>query len=223
MTRIKMCGVDSEEEVAAVNEILPDYAGFVFCPDDPHYVTPERALELNANIDEDITIVGVFSNAPIRFVAALMNEDLIEIAQLCGDEDDAYIDSLRSALRVPDEKAIIKTASVKDTSGLETALASSADMVQLEIVSPDFDLALLADVAQPYFLAGIDAESIGAALSQTYAGYVDAGMLVDIDDMRAFAQAVRTWDEANPRLSFLESLHPEYHEEADEAAHPELN
>ena len=94
MTRIKMCGVCSEEEVAAVNEILPDYAGFVFCPNDTQYVTPERALELRDSIDEDITIVGVFSNAPVRFVAALMNEDLIEIAQLCGEEDDAFIDSL---------------------------------------------------------------------------------------------------------------------------------
>lgn len=223
MTRIKMCGVDSEEKVAAVNEILPDYAGFVFCPDNPLYVTPERALELLGNIDEDITIVGIFSNAPIRFVAALLNEDLIEIAQLCGDEDDSYIDSLRSALRAPDEKAIIQASSVGDASSLQAALASSADMVQLKIASADFDLSLLADVELPYFLAGPDGESIGAALSQTNAGYVDAGTLADIDSMHAFAQAVRAWDEAHPRLSFLESLHPEYHEEEDEAVHPELN
>jgi phosphoribosylanthranilate isomerase len=218
-----MCGIDSEEKVAAINETLPDYAGFVFCPDDPQYVTPERALELRGSIDEDITIVGVFSNAPVRFVAALMNEDLIEIAQLCGDEDDAYIDSLRSALRAPDEKAIIQAAPVKDESSLEAALATSADMVQLEIASPDFDLALLAGVEQPYFLSGVGAESIGAALSQTSAGYVDAGMLVDIAGVRAFTQAVRAWDEEHPRLSFLESLHPEYHEDADEDPHPELN
>ena len=223
MTRIKMCGVCSEEEVAAVNEILPDYAGLVFCPNDTQYVTPERALELRDSIDEDITIVGVFSNAPVRFVAALMNEDLIEIAQLCGEEDDAFIDSLRSALRAPDEKAIIQAAPVEDASGLEAALATSADMVQLEIASPDFDLALLAGVEQPYFLAGFGAESIGAALSQTSAGYVDAGTLVDNDGVRAFAQAVRAWDEEHPRLSFLESLHPEYHEDVDEDSHPELN
>ena len=223
MTRIKMCGVDSEEEVAVVNEIMPDYAGFVFCPDDPQYVTPERALALNDNIDEDITIVGVFSNAPVRFVAALLNEDLIEIAQLCGDEDDAYIEALRSALRAPDEKAIIQTAPVQDAATLEAALASTADMVQLEIVSPDFDFSILAGVEQPYFLAGVDGENIGAALSQANAGYVDAGTLVDTEGTRAFVQAVRAWDDANPRLSFLESLHPEYHEEAGDDAQPELN
>ena len=140
MTRIKMCGIASEEDVAAINEILPEYAGFVFCPDDPRYVTPEHALALKDGIDEDITIVGVFGNAPVRFVAALLNEDLIDIAQLCGDEDDAYIDSLRAALRAPDEKAIIQAAPVADATSLKTALETAADMVQLDIKAPDFDL-----------------------------------------------------------------------------------
>ena len=33
--------------------------------------------------------------------------------------------------------------------------------------------------------------------------------------MLAFVQAVQAWDAANPRLSFLESLHPELHGEGD--------
>ena len=48
----------------------------------------------------------------------------------------------------------------------------------------------------------------------------------DPEKMRAFAQAVRAWDEANPRLSFLESLHPEFHDEQEqqeEGFSPELN
>ncbi len=228
MTRIKMCGIASEEDVAAVNEILPEYAGFVFCPDDPRYVTPERALELSDSIDEDITIVGVFADAPVRFVAALMNEDLIDIAQLCGDEDDTYIDSLRNALRAPDEKAIIQTAPVIDAASLKAAFESAADMVQLEINGLDFDLSLLTDVDAPYFLECGGFSDINAVLTQTYAGYVDAGIFSDVGSMYAFAQAVRNWDEAHPRLSFLESLHPEFHEDVDgEAAagemHPELN
>lgn len=228
MTRIKMCGIASEEDVAAINEILPEYAGFVFCPDDPRYVTPERALALKDGIDEDVTIVGAFGNAPVRFVAALLNEDLIDIAQLCGDEDDAYIDSLRAALRAPDEKAIIQAAPVADATSLKAALETAADMVQLDIKAPDFDLSLLAGVEAPYFLACGEFDDISAVLTQTGAGYVDAGLFSDIDSMRAFAQAVRDWDRANPRLSFLESLHPEFHENADDETaagetHPELN
>jgi phosphoribosylanthranilate isomerase len=173
---------------------------------------------------EDITIVGVFREAPVRFVAALMNEDLIEIAELCGNEDDAYIESLRMALRTPDEKAIIHATPVKDSATLDEALASAADMAQLDIATPDFDLALLASVEKPYFLAGFGPESIGDVLAQTGAGYVDAGTLANADSTRAFVQAVRAWDEANPRLSFLESLHPEYHEDEDaNAVNPELN
>ena len=235
MTRIKMCGITREEDVDAVNEILPDYVGFVFWPDSHSYITPERAVDLNEDIDEDVTNVGVFVDAPVRFVAALLNEDLIDIAQLNGQEDDAYIEQLRHALRAPDEKAILKAFTVKDETDIQAAQETIADMVLLDISQSDgeaFDWTLLDGFERPYFLAGeLDAGNVAEALDRTGAAYVNVSTgietdgLKDPEKMRAFAQAVRAWDEANPRLSFLESLHPEYHEQQDEdeAMHPELN
>ena len=234
MTRIKMCGITREEDVAAANEILPDYIGFVFWPDSSRYITPERAVELNDNLDEDITNVGVFVDAPVRFVAALMNEDLIDIAQLHGQEDDAYIAQLRQALRAPDEKAILKAFVVKDAADIEAARQTTADMVLLDAglgSGEAFDWSLLEGFERPYFLAGgLDADNVAEALDRTGAAYVDTSSGIETDGkkdpakMRAFAQAVREWDKAHPRLSFLESLHPEFHEEQEDGGlHPELN
>lgn len=235
MTRIKMCGLSRPQDIAAANELYPDYVGFVFWPDSRRYITPERAMELKAELDEDITVVGVFVDAPVRFVAALMNEDLIDIAQLHGQEDDAYIEALRSALRAPDEKAIVKAFVVHGAADVEAAENSVADMVLLDAglgEGETFDWSLIADFDRPYFLAGgLSPQNVGAALSATGAAYVDTSSGIETDGvkdpakMRAFIQAVHAWDEQNPRLSFLESLHPEYHEgaEAQGGFAPELN
>ena len=231
MTRIKMCGLTREADIEAANQLFPDYVGFVFWPDSSRYITPEHALQLKANLDEDITVVGVFVDAPVRFVAALLNEDLIDIAQLHGHEDDAYIEQLRFALRTPEEKAILKAFVVKDAADVEAARATTADMVLLDAGKGEgqpFDWSLLQDFDRPYFLAGgLDPSNVGTALDCTGAAYVDTSSGIETDGvkdpakMRAFIQAVHAWDEANPRLSFLESLHPEFHEEGADAV--ELN
>lgn len=225
MTRIMMSGVTSEEDVAAANQVLPDYAGFVFWPESHCYITPEQAVPLGAALDEDITVAGVFVDAPARFVAALLNEDLIEIAVLHGAEDAAYIDELRRALRAPDEKALVKAFPIKTASDIQAAHASNADMVLLNAglnddasSGPAFDWSLVAELDRPYFLGGgLTAGNVTDALDQTGAAYLDVCRGIETDGrkdpakMRAFADAVRTWDREHPRLSFLESLHPEYH------------
>lgn len=236
MTRIKMCGLSRMEDIEAANRLYPDYVGFVFWPDSSRYIAPEQALALKEQLDEDITVVGVFVDAPVRFVTALLNEDLIDIAQLHGAEDDAYIAALRSALRAPDEKAIMKSFIVKGQEDLDAARATSADMVLLDAglgSGRAFDWQLLQGFDRPYFLAGgLNPENVGEALSQTGAAYVDTSSGIETDGakdpakMQAFIQAVHAWDEANPRLSFLESLHPEFHGEdagEDDGFHPELN
>jgi phosphoribosylanthranilate isomerase len=83
-----------------------------------------------------------------------------------------------------------------------------------------FDWSLLQGFDRPYFLAGgLTAENVGEALAATGAAYVDASSGLETDGkkdpakMAAFMQAVHAWDAANPRLSFLESLHPEFHGE----------
>ena len=65
MTRIKICGLSREEDIANVNEAGPDYCGFIIqVPRSRRNVSPERAAELSIRLDGRITPVGVFVNAP---------------------------------------------------------------------------------------------------------------------------------------------------------------
>ena len=201
MTRVKMCGLTRPEDVTAANAARPDYIGFVFWPASKRFVTPERATLLRAGLDAGISVVGVFVDAPVEDVAALMNDGVIDIAQLHGHEDDAYIAELRARLAAPAGARIIKAFIVKGPADVRAARASAADTVLLDAGRGDglpFDWTLLADVGRPYFLAGgLDPGNVGAAIAATGAAAVDTSSGIEVDGrkdpakMRAFAQAVR--------------------------------
>ena len=56
MTRIKICGLSREEDIANVNEAGPDYCGFIIqVPRSRRNVSPERAADLSIRLDGRIT------------------------------------------------------------------------------------------------------------------------------------------------------------------------
>ena len=91
MTRIKLCGLTRPCDIEWANTLMPDYIGFVFAQKSRRYVAPERASALRAGLDSGIRAVGVFVNESPEAVAALLNDGVIDIAQLHGGEDADYI------------------------------------------------------------------------------------------------------------------------------------
>ena len=91
MTRIKLCGITELDTMDAVNELKPEYIGFVFAKKSKRFLTPEIAGELKKRLAPGIQAVGVFVDAPMEQVAELLNKGVIDIAQLHGREDEAYI------------------------------------------------------------------------------------------------------------------------------------
>ena len=98
--KIKICGLQREADVEAVNKYRPDWAGFVFAPG-RHCVTAEQARRLRASLRKDIPVLGVFVQAPVAFVANLAQEGIIDGIQLHGDEDELYVEELRQQTTVP--------------------------------------------------------------------------------------------------------------------------
>jgi len=94
MSKVKICGLSCEEDIAAVNRVLPDFAGFVFAPS-RRRVDPETAARLKARLDPQIRAVGVFVNEDLEIVAQMYGKGIIELAQLHGDEDDGYTRRLK--------------------------------------------------------------------------------------------------------------------------------
>ena len=92
--KLKFCGLTRKQDILAANAARPDYVGFVFA-DSRRRVTEEQAARLRAQLAPGIQAVGVFVNDEPERIAALVNAGVIDLVQLHGGENRAYLDRLR--------------------------------------------------------------------------------------------------------------------------------
>mgnify|MGYP004680377863 FL=1 len=95
MTKIKMCGLSTALDIDYANEVLPDYIGFVFASFSKRAVDEQKAKALSINVDKRIKKVGVFYNHSIDFILKQIDEKIISIVQLHGDESEDFIKELK--------------------------------------------------------------------------------------------------------------------------------
>jgi len=201
MTAIKMCGLTRECDIQAVNEIKPEYIGFVFWAKSKRYLSPEKALELKKQLDENIKAVGVFVDESVEKVAGLLENDIINIAQLHGHENEDYIKNLREMT----DKPMIQAFRIRSESDIEKAVRSTADMILLDAGMGNgnvFDWSLIKNIQRPYFLAGgLNGENVAEAVKilKPYAVDVSSGIetdgLKDMKKMAEFSAIVRKEEE----------------------------
>ena len=122
MTKIKLCGLSRQCDIEWANELKPDYIGFIFWSKSKRNVSPERAKELKALLSPDIKAVGVFVDEPIENIAKLLSDNIIDLAQLHGSEDEEYI----ARLRTLSDKPIIKAFLLKSKEDAKRAEKSTA-------------------------------------------------------------------------------------------------
>ena len=197
--KIKICGLTRLVDVEAVNALKPDYVGFVFAPTSKRRVTPDQAAELKRALDPSIEAVGVFVDETPENVAKLLDDGVIDLAQLHGSEDDVCLQELRRLTTKP----IIKAFRVRSEQDVLDAEKSPADHILLDAgagTGTTFDWSLLRKVRRPYFLAGgLNLGNIDAALElNPYAVDVSSGVetdgLKDQKKMAEFVAAVRKKD-----------------------------
>ena len=167
-TKIKICGLRRLEDVEYVNNYKPDYVGFVFAKS-KRQVTRELAEELRNALEPNIIRVGVFVNQPVEWVAGLVNNDIIQYAQLHGDESHEYIKELRSSISKNiigadsnRRTGIIKAVRVKEESDIDKANSYDCDYILLDTFSVEceggngktFDWSMIKKMNKPFFLAG---------------------------------------------------------------------
>ena len=167
-TRIKICGLTRLEDIDAVNELKPEYVGFVFAKS-RRQITKEHAVTLRRYLDPEIQAVGVFVNELPAIVAGYLEEGVIDLAQLHGNESEEYTHSLR--FRTGGE--LIKAFSIKTREDVEKAKKSSADYILLDHgkggTGESFDWSLIRNMDRPYFLAGgLNAENVEQAMEPMF-------------------------------------------------------
>ena len=198
MTKIKLCGLSRPCDIETANRLLPEYIGFVFAPKSKRYVPPETAAALKGLLHPSVQAVGVFVREEPEQVARLLRDGIIDIAQLHGGEDAAYVRVLR---RLTD-RPILQAFRVDSAADVAAAQKSEADMILLDAgaggTGTAFDWTLLRDIRRPYFLAGgLHPDNVREAVERLspYAVDVSSGIETDgrkdADKMEAFMREVR--------------------------------
>ena len=182
--KVKMCGISQIETIPAVVEAKPDYMGLVFAPS-KRQVTVAQAKTLveelhkeyakkyssNTEQDKDDTIktVGVFVNETVDNLVTIANEANLDAVQLHGDEDEAFIQSLKERTNVDVWKAV----QIRSAADAEAWIDSSADMLLFDAYHKDerggtgevFDWSCLDAFERPFMLAGgIDCTNVARAI-----------------------------------------------------------
>ena len=175
--KVKMCGISKVETIPAVVEAKPDYMGLVFAPS-KRQVTVEQAKMLvealhkqckEQNNMVSIKTVGVFVNETLDNLVTIANEANLDVVQLHGDEDEAFIQSLKERTNVEVWKAV----QIRRAADAEAWIDSSADMLLFDAYHKDerggtgdvFDWSCLDTFERPFMLAGgIDSTNVARAI-----------------------------------------------------------
>ena len=202
--KVKMCGISKVETIPAVVEAKPDYMGLVFAPS-KRQVTVDQAKTLVEELhrgyaqkygsdtehdkNDTIKTVGVFVNETVDNLVTIANEANLDAVQLHGDEDEAFIQSLKERTNVEVWKAIqIRTAA--DT---EKWIDSSADMLLFDAYHKDerggtgevFDWSSLDAFERPFMLAGgIDSTNVARAIRTVRPYGIDISSGIETNGMK---------------------------------------
>ena len=182
--KVKMCGISKVETIPAIVDAKPDYMGLVFAPS-KRQVTVDQAKILVEELhrgyakkygsdtehDKNGTIktVGVFVNETVENLVTIANEANLDAVQLHGDEDEAFIQSLKE----PTNVEVWKAVQIRSAADVEKWIDSSADMLLFDAYHKDerggtgevFDWSSLDAFERPFMLAGgIDSTNVARAI-----------------------------------------------------------
>ena len=170
--KVKFCGISQEDTIPVLGETRPDYVGFVFAPS-KRQVTIEQAHSIARKLQDSlqttsgdtcISRVGVFVNETIPNVIEIAKTVPLSVVQLHGDEDIAYIESLRNHLQEEQLESIQiwKAIQVQGKEDIMQWEQAPIDGLVVDAYSKEerggtgkaIDWSLLDDVHVPYYLAG---------------------------------------------------------------------
>lgn len=202
MTAIKFCGLRREEDISFVNSLEAEFCGFIMSPKFWRYVAPEDVLKLRSNLNPKTKVVGVFVDEDVSYVAGVINDGIIDIAQLHGSESEEYINELRK--KTNGKAVITKVFLIKSDEDISKAKVSSADYVLLDSgvggTGETFDWELIKNIGRDYFLAGgLNSENVKGAVERFNPFAVDVSSGVETDKvkdfkkMEAFAKSARNF------------------------------
>lgn len=205
-TRIKICGIRTEEALFAAAEAGADAVGLVFHPHSRRYIDPEEAWELIAQLPPLVASVGLFVDPTVEKFMELEEDCPTTLAQFHGDEPVELVKQCGPG--------VIKAVRFQaETIGKDLARWDAVDEVDAILVDGSsggmgqtLDWNALAahtdNLAKPLILAGgLTPDNVGEAIRivRPYAVDVSSGVesepgVKDAELIEKFCRAVRAAD-----------------------------
>jgi len=204
-TRIKICGVTTTADAAAVAAAGADAVGLVFYSGSPRAVTPAQAAEIVRAVPPFVSVVALFVNEPAESIRRIVDSLPINLVQFHGDESAEFCQQF--------QRPWIKALQVREGVDLPARSAAFAQARGILLDSWqeglhggtgktfDWDLARR-HLPLPLVLAGgLDEHNVGAAIAQLRPAAVDVSGGVeqapgrkDAGKIKRFVAAVRAAD-----------------------------
>ena len=189
--RVKICGLKTPADVAAVAASGAAYAGFVFFAKSPRNLTIPAARELALAAPVGLAKVALVVDAEDAFLDAITEAMPLDMLQLHGHETPDRVAEIRARYRLP----VMKAVGVADEGDLAAVFDFSlvADQILVDAKPPknadlpggnglSFDWRLVAQRRwlRPWMLAGgLTPDNVAEAIRLTNARQVDVSSGVE--------------------------------------------
>ena len=105
--KLKICGMRDPENISRIEQLQPDYLGFIF-----YKGSSRNVSEAIFQVDSQIKRTGVFVNASINDILEKVKNCQLSALQLHGDESPEFCKELRE--KISEETKLIKVFSIKE-------------------------------------------------------------------------------------------------------------
>lgn len=204
-TRIKHCGITNVDDAHRAAEAGAWALGMIFWEGSPRRCDPAEAAVIGASLRRTLELAGVFVNATLEEIDALVQGAGLSMVQLHGDEGPVFCTEVarRTGAKV------IKAVRVQSRATLQAASAFRTDFLLLDAhvegvpggtgQTIDWELVKRANLRAPVILSGgLNPDNVAAAIAATEPFAVDVASgtesapgVKDPAKLQAFYEAVR--------------------------------
>lgn len=185
---VKICGITQEQQARDIISLGADALGINFWPKSKRYLPVAQAARWLPDLRHETTLVAVMVNPDRALLDQLMQEALVHVLQLHGDETPAEVGRLLDA-----GAHVIKALQVRDRDSLDQIGTFPCETILLDAFNPGlyggagepfpWELATLAQEQFPekkiILSGGLTPANIREAILQTHPTAVDVASGVE--------------------------------------------
>lgn len=181
MAKIKICGLRRVLDIEYVNELKPDYIGFILTSGFRRSIDRESAKKLKSLLSKDINAVGVFVNDSKENIDYFLENGIIDTVQLHGDESPEFCKNI--------DAPVIKYFSPKT---FDRVNEYDTDYFLFDSgagTGKEFDWSSVPKVDKPFFLAGgINKNNISRAKAVINPFCIDLSSAVETNGVKDYGK-----------------------------------